>query len=129
MEINHPVLSFSDGKNAYFSLPEDQINGILLTNYIISGISIAASLIVIIIFWFFKEIRNFKMEMVIWLCISNIFYNATAYFPYSDTVTENKFWCGTQAYMIIMFQNSSWILSCVLGYCAFISVIRKDHIE
>lgn len=107
----------------------DDISILVLTNQIISAISIASCGIILIIHWFFKEIRNFIFNIVMFLCISNILYCSTAYFPYSSDREENKAWCAIQAFMILTFQYLSWILSCVIGYSCFISVIKRDHLE
>jgi len=115
--------------NSTIPIPEDQIKIIIIINQIVSGISIFSCVLVMIIFWFFKEIRNFIIELAIWLCFANVMYNITAFFPYNDDKSKNQFWCGTQSFMIIMFQNSCWIWDCVIGYSCFISVIKKSHLE
>jgi hypothetical protein len=123
--ILYSPLSF----NSIIPIPEDQIKIIILLNQIISGISIFSCILVMIIFWFFKEIRNFIVELAIWLCFAEVLYNVTAFFPYDNEKSKNEIWCGIQSFMIIMFQNSCWIFSCVIGYSCFISVIKKNHIE
>jgi hypothetical protein len=128
-----------NNKNTFFELNEfinvissytqEGVNWILLINRIVSGFSLLGSILCVLIFWFFKEIRNFILELTVWLCISNCLYNITAYFPYDESKDKNKTWCALQAFMIITFQNSCWIWSCIIGYSSFISVIRKNHIE
>lgn len=110
-------------------LPENKVDEIITVNEICSGFSITASISVIIIFWYFKEIRKFIYELAVWLCVSNIFYEATAYFPYSPNKQDNYFWCGLQAFMILFFQTSSWIIGCIIGYSSFISVIKREHLD
>ena len=104
--MNNQILFSSLSFNSIFPVPEDQIKIIMLINQIVSGISIFSCVLVMIIFWFFKEIRNFIIELAIWLCFSNVMYNITAFFPYDNEKSKNQFWCGTQSFMIIMFQNS-----------------------
>ena len=115
--------------NAIIPYPEDEIKLIILINQIVSGISIFSCLLVLIMYWFFKEIRNFIIELSIWLCISNCLYNITAFFPYDNEKSKNEVWCAIQSFMIVMFQNSCWIWSCLIGYSCFISVVKKNHIE
>lgn len=117
------------GFNSIIPIPEDHIKVIIMINEIVSGISIFACVIVLIMYWFFKEARNFIIELSIWLCVANCLYNITAFFPYENEKSDNQVWCGIQSFMIVMFQNSCWIWSCIIGYCCFISVIRKNHIE
>jgi hypothetical protein len=119
-------MEFAANFNSETNFSDDQIHVLLLTNQIISGISIFCSFIVIIIYWYFKNIKYFIFDLVLWLCISNILYCFTAYLPYQDA---NKTWCGIQAFSILTFQFSSWIISCIIGYSSFISVIKKDHFE
>ncbi len=110
-----------------FTIPETET--LVLTNQIVSGISISSSLIIICIYWFFKEIRNFLLGIVVWLCISNILYCSTAFFPYDNNRLDNRTWCAIQAFMIITFQYASFIISCMIGYSSFISVIKQDYFE
>jgi phosphoglycerol transferase MdoB-like AlkP superfamily enzyme len=117
--IPHPLNNFSS----------DQVASLILTNQIVSAFSILSCVIVMTIYWYFKEIRSFILELIIWLCISEVFYNLTAYFEYSNIREEKPNWCALQAFMIVTFQNTTWIWSCVIGYCAFISVIKRQHLE
>ena len=118
-----------EGGNTINTFSSQEISALVVTNQVVSGLSILACVIVISINWFFKEIRNFILNLVIWLCISNILYCSTAYFPYDNVKEHNKTWCAIQAFMILTFQYSSWILSCLIGYSCFISVIKEDHLE
>jgi hypothetical protein len=120
------VIKNDNSKNTF---SDQEISALVLTNEIVSGISIFSCLMVIILHWYFKEIRKFILNLVIWLCISNIFYCSTAYFPYDNNLDSNVTWCQTQAFMILFFQYSSWIISCVIGYSCFISVIKRDHLD
>jgi hypothetical protein len=106
---------------------EDNRNILTLLNIIISSFSIFFSCLIILIYWYFKELRNFNFELVVWLSISTILYNVTAYIPYEPE--KRNVSCAIQACMIILFQSACWIWSCVIGYSTFISVIKKDHME
>jgi hypothetical protein len=116
-------------KDNFNTFSDSQISALVITNQVVSGLSILSCLIVISIHWYFKEIRNFILNLVMWLCISNILYCTTAYFPYDNIRENNKTWCGAQAFMILTFQYASWVLSCLIGYSCFISVIKQDHLE
>lgn len=115
-----------------YSLTTDtsfQTYTLILINEITSGLSILGCVLVIIIYWYFKELRSMNLELAMWLCLSGIFYFITAFFPFNPSKDENKIWCAIQAYMIILFQNSCWIWSSIIGYCSFITVIRQVHLE
>ncbi len=112
-----------------FGYTDEDINDLIITNEVCSSLSLVGSILVILMFWFFKESRNINLEIVFWLCISNVFYFITAFFPYNPNKEENDTWCKIQAFMIIMFQNSSYIWSALIGYCSFITVIKKEHLE
>jgi len=127
--MNNSSIYYPINYVAVVPFPEDDIKLIILINQIISAVSIFSCLLVIIMYWFFKEIRNFIIELSIWLCICYSLYNITAFFPYENEKSENQVWCGIQSFMIAMFQNSCWIWSCIIGYSCFISAVKKNHIE
>lgn len=115
--------------NNFNTFSDSQISALVITNQVVSGLSILSCLIVVSTYWYFKEIRNFIFNLVMWLCFCNILYCSTSYFPYDNIRENNKTWCGTQAFMILTFQYASWVLSSLIGYSSFISVIKKDHLE
>jgi len=110
-------------------MSQEEISIIILTNKIASGISIFSCIFILLIHWFFKEIRSFVLSMIMWLCLSNIIYCLSAYIPYNNIREDNLTWCAIQAFTILTFQYSSWILACIIGYCCFISVIKTNHLE
>lgn len=112
-----------------FSNEFDTSNVIRTINIVISSLSLICSINIIFLFWFFKEIRNFMLELIIWLSAVNIVYNISSFFPYSSDKDSNKFWCGAQSFLILTAQNSSNIWTCIIGYSAFISIFRKEHLS
>lgn len=111
------------------NLTEHQEFVIILIHKIISGISIVSSILIILIFWFFREIRNFKLESAVWMSVSNLLYDLSAFLPYDNHREGNRLWCCTQAFATIWFQTASKIWACIIGYFCFISVIRRHHLE
>ena len=97
-----------------------------MVSKILVSISVSGSLFCIFLFWFFKD-RSFNTELVIWYCISNVLNCIAYFFPYDPTTLTT--WCAFQSYLSTTFQNSSMIWTCIIGYCSFISVIKKNHLE
>jgi hypothetical protein len=107
-------------------LSQDELGTINIVSQILYSVSISGSLFCIFIFWFFKG-GSFNTELVIWYSITNCI-NYIAYFlPYNPNEINN--WCLVQSYITTTFENSSIIWTCIIGYCSFISVIRKTHLE
>lgn len=108
---------------------QDEINTLVLVNKIVSSFSIFSCICIIIFQKLFSEVKNFILTLVVWLCISNIFYCSTAFYPYNNVRSNNIEWCAIQAFSIITFQYATWMISCLLGYSLFIFVIKKNHFD
>lgn len=106
---------------------QQEIDIIHVVSKICSGLSFAGSLVICLLFWFFKQTRSFKSELVVWYCLFNSMYLLSFFFPY-DPVNEMT-WCAIQSFTMTCFEIASMLWSSIIGYTAFISVIRKDHIE
>lgn len=107
-------------------LSNDQLYTINLISKVLDSLSISGSLFCIFIFWFFKG-RSFSSELVIWYSISNAINYMAYFFPYDSKKRDT--WCALQSYITTTFENSSIIWTCIIGYCSFISVINKNHLE
>jgi len=110
---------------------ESEYLRIRLTSEILSGFSVAGSLLVFSTYWFFKDNRSFQLELVQYYALSNLFYSASLFFPYNPNLENESpdFFCALQSFSISMFQNSSLIWSSIIGCCGFISIINKNHFE
>jgi hypothetical protein len=117
--------SFYDENSDEFS--QSQINTIRMISKVCSFISMISSIVTFIIFWFFKENRSFKLELVLWYSLSNFLYSVTAFFPFNPI--NEPTWCELQSLFLTWFQEASQLWTCIIGYVAFISVIKKNHIE
>jgi hypothetical protein len=115
----------SNEPGSYFT--QEEIGLIHLVSKICSGFSFAGSLVICLLFWFFKETRSFNLELVVWYCLTNSMYLLSFFFPF-DPVNEIT-WCAIQSFTMTCFQIASMLWSCIIGYTAFISVIKKDHVE
>jgi len=108
-----------------FTPEEVEIIGIV--SKVCSSLSIFGSFTILILFWFFKENRSIDLELIVWYGISNSLYLITVFFPFNPL--EKDYWCAIQSFTMTCFQIGSRFWSCIIGYVAFISVIRKNHLE
>jgi hypothetical protein len=106
------------------NLNENEIFTIKLITQILTGISLFSLLLVLLLFWFFKSIRSFALELIVWLCISNIIFNICYYLPTYYEIT-----CTLQAILEIAFDMSSFLWTTIIGYTAYISLMKLDHLE
>ena len=107
-------------------LSKDDLATINVVSKILQSISVSGSLFCIFLFWFFKD-RSFNTELVIWYSLSNLLNCIAYFFPYDPILLPE--WCAWQSYLTTTFDISSMIWTCIIGYCSFISVIRKMHLE
>jgi hypothetical protein len=111
------------------TLTIEQSNIIRLITQIISGFSLGGSILILCTFWFFKDNRTFNLELVQYYALSNLFYSACAYLPYNPENRKPDIYCKIQSVAITLFQNSSLVWSSIIGFCAFISVLKKNHFD
>lgn len=117
-------------------LTDDDIFAIRLEIQLIAGLSLLSLIFVQFIFWFFKSLRSFAFELVMWLCISSIFHNLTFFFHsnsedtivnyYNNNITVT---CSVQALLSIFFSLSSMIWSTLIGYTAYKSVNDYEKLQ
>ena len=135
------IMSFLTSNDSFPSEPimfnTDQLTLLRTSSKIISGFSIIGLIFVQVVFWFFKSIRTFSLELVTLLCFSNMMFNISEFFPIKEEFyVSKKFggkdlsgWCMSQALMNIFFHLSSILWTTIIGYTAYISVAYKDHFE
>lgn len=91
-----------------------------------SAISIGTCLFALFIFWFFKDNHNFTISKIPTLSISNAIFSLSLILPYDQ---NGKTMCQIQSFLINTFQLTQYFCSCVLCYCSFVSIIKKNHLE
>jgi hypothetical protein len=110
-----------------FTFNTNEIETIRIIAIIGSCFSISAAIFVFALFWFFKEIRNFNLELVLWFSLSNSLYSISNLLPYDP---DNKtIWCPIQSFVLSAFQHAAMCWSCIIGYCCFMGFINKNHLE
>lgn len=113
---------------------ENELNSLHLTTKIIASFSILGLLLVEFCFWYFRKIRTFAFELVMWLSLSSIFFNISFYFDPSDKIENyNKktlsTGCIIQALLNIFFDLSTMIWTTIIGFTAYISVAHQVHLD
>jgi len=117
-------------------LSEYQI--ILLRTVIISLaiISTIGLIFVEVMYWCFKSLRSFAFELVMWLCLSEILFNISFFFPSyreisspQSTGKEVTISCTLQALFNTFFDISSMLWTTIIGYTAYKSVRNHETIR
>jgi hypothetical protein len=109
---------------------EEQIRVLTVTSRILSGFSVFGLFFVLIFFVYFRNIRSFAFDLVAWLCLSNLLYNITNFFPI-DSEVDNiinydnhtlSTTCAIQAFMDLYFDLSSLIWTSIIGFTVYVSL-------
>lgn len=111
----------------------DLTSAILIASQIISPISITSGLLVIFIYWYFKEIRMFVYELIVYLCISHIIININYLIPSKDNSllspdTAKTIKC-VQTFISGAFHCFSWLFAMLILYSLYLLVIKKTFFE
>ena len=111
---------------------ENNFHTLKILNIVLSSLCYFGYFFVFFIYWFFKEIRSFSFDLVIWLCLSSCFYNVgwllwseTEYKEHGDYSAT----CIAQSVILTVFENSTLIITCLIGYTAYINMLNSKHIE
>jgi len=109
------------------SLSDDDINTLRLIARILCSFSLAGLLFVLSIFIFFRSVRSFVLELAVWLCATNIFFNINVYFPINQK--KNDGWCLTQGLISSFSDLSSMIWTTLIGFFSYFSVVKSGFID
>lgn len=112
--------------NSLFTNDDDDNKIPRMIRIVGSAISIGTCILSLIIFWLFKDNHNFTMSKIPTLSISNAIFSLSLILPYNS---NSNTMCQIQSFLINTFQLTQYFCSCVLCYCTFISVIKKNHLE
>ncbi len=87
-------------------------------------IGIISSICVVFLFWFFKEIRLFQYELIMFLGLSRIIIDVSIIWPNkSDEV------CKIKGFISTIFPKFSWCFVTYLSYISFIFGVKKKYID
>ena len=114
------------------SLTQNDYHTMKIINMSISGFCCFGYAMVYFIYWFFKEIRSFSIEQVIYLCISCTFYSLSNFLQVEDHPNiygKYSFQCNLQSYFLVTFQNSILIWTSIIGYIANLKIQKPGYLE
>ncbi len=98
--------------------------------YTCGSLSIGASLIVISLFLFYRKIRSFAFEQIIYLitaCMINTASYMINYIPKDNVIQINKMRCYIQAFLMVWFEISQMLWCSIIAYYLYDNVINFDY--
>lgn len=108
-------------------LSEDQKNILRLISKILCSFSITGLLFVLLMFVFFRSVRSFVLELAVWLCATNLFFNINVYFPIDQNNNNN--WCTSQGLISTFSDLSTMIWTTIIGFFSYFSVVKSGFID
>ena len=125
---NNFELSNIIGKNSNeYKFTEEEKGTLRLIAKILSSFSLFGLLFVLFVFCFFRNVRSFVLELVVWLCITNLFFNICNFFPIE--LTNENTWCYLQGLISTFSDISSMIWTTIIGFFSYYSVVNFEYIE
>jgi hypothetical protein len=105
---------------------ENWLNYLKLT---LTIISMTGCLFVCLLFIFIKQIRNFPMEMVAYLCVACLFVNISySLYTVGDVIDDNL--CNSQTFLMIWSETSMYIWAAIIAYWLYQRVVHlEDNLE
>ena len=89
-------------------------------------ISIITYFIDIFFYFYLKENWNFTFSTIIFLSTTNFIYSIAMLFPLKE---KSSIRCAIQSFMIITFQTSQYLSSCLLCFNNFVNLIKRHHLD
>ena len=84
-------------------------------------LSLITSIISLILYWLFKENRNFHINIIIITSILNDLYSIGMLLPFKSNISLT---CKIQSFSVNFFQLSQYFSMLFLAYINFISLIK-----
>jgi len=94
-------------------------------------LSIISSIIDIILYYIFKQNRNFSFSNIIILAAINILYSISTLLPADMKLKqpENTTMCQFQSFAVNSFHCAQYLQVSIMSYCLYIKLIAKNHLE
>lgn len=89
--------------------------------------SLISCIFLLLLFWFFKEIRGITIENVIYFTLSEIIYSIALLFPYQEHSYTNT--CQVQSFLINFCIQSRNIWAIIISYSCLTNSIKSDYLE
>jgi len=124
--LNKTFLFNEDIEN-FTSLTVDQKNILRIISKILCSFSIAGLLFVLLLFIFFRSVRSFVLELAVWLCATNLFFNLNVYFPIQENKDDG--WCLSQGLISTFSDLSTMIWTTIIGFFSYYSVVKSGFID
>jgi len=125
--INNNTISHFNNSTNSNRLNEDQKNTLRLISKILCSFSIAGLLFVLFMFTFFRSVRSFVLELAVWLCFTNLFFNINVYFPIEQGGPNG--WCLSQGLISTFSDLSTMIWTTLIGFFSYFSVVKSGFID
>lgn len=117
-------------------LTEEERDLLNIISWSLSGLS-CVSIIISLCFYLFskqRSFRSFRVEIIVWLIMTSFFELLASFFPigndnYDSESGKPDLMCKIQSIINTVFGYSSSIWTALIGYIAFINVIKPEHID
>jgi hypothetical protein len=106
-----------------------------LVNYIVGSISIVGGIFSIFLFWFFKEIRLFIYELIMYISASRVILDIAGFLPVKDVINgdhqdeKNQIYCSIQGILNITCQKFSWIVCTYVIYFSYYQEVKGEKLQ
>ena len=110
------------------TLTQNEIESLLSIKRFCCIPSLIACVIILSLFWFFKEIRGISIENIIYLTFSEIVYSISLLLPfYSEK--PHSYLCLIQSFLLNFCIYSRFIWTSIISYCCLTNTIKHDYLE
>jgi hypothetical protein len=106
---------------------DNQKSILILVARIASSFSIIGILFVIFIFTCCRSVRSFVLELAVWLCATNLFFNICLFIP--NNFEDNSCWCVLLGIISTWSYLSTNIWTSLIGFFSYFSVIKSSIID
>jgi hypothetical protein len=113
--------------NSAFS--DAQMLTLRIIGRVLAGFSAFSLFIVFFLFWFYKSVRSFALELVVYLCFNNMMFNISYFLPTPQSGEDSSVSCKIQGFLSTWFDMSAMIWCTIVGYTAWVSVKKQEHLE
>ena len=106
-----------------------------LVSYIVGSISIVGGVFSIFLFWFFKEIRLFIYELIMYISASRVILDIAGFLPVKDVTNgdqkdqKNLIYCSIQGILNITCQKFSWIVCTYVIYFSYYQEVKGEKLQ
>lgn len=105
-----------------------------LISWVLSGLSVISLLFAILVYFFGMKKGSYRVETIVWLLFTTLFDNCSQFIPINSSTDNNQRTkvntiCLIQSIINTIFGYSVCIWCALIGYTAFINVIKPEHVD